>query len=166
MGSWETEVTVTAMAATKTKAPWMMTTEDPMRDSGEARPRSWMVAGKGRKSSWEKWNLEIMSSKLTRNDEALRPIFASFDVLSIRSTIENGIERLRVGCQFTRSVEIERFHGRYRWVEIYFHAASHIPYLYIGINTLRLIDLSDINHALRRMSNDGAQVRRMRRCFT
>ena len=102
----------------------------------------------------------------TRNDEVLRPVFASFEVLSIRLTIENGIERLRVGCQFTRSVEIERFHGRYRWVEIYFHAASHIPYLYIGINTLRLIDLSDINHALRRMSNDGAQVRRMRRCFT
>ena len=48
----------------------------------------------------------------TRNDEVLRPVFASFEVLSIRLTIENGIERLRVGCQFTRSVEIERFNGQ------------------------------------------------------
>jgi len=56
-------------------------------------------SGKRTKELMGKWNLEIMSSKLTRNDEALRPIFASFDVLSIRSTIENGIERLRVGGQ-------------------------------------------------------------------
>ena len=63
-----------------------------------------------------------------------------------------------VGCQFTRSVEIKRFHVTNRcWVEIYFHAASHIHYFNIGINTNNLIDLSDINHALRRTSQAGAQ---------
>jgi hypothetical protein len=42
-----------------------------------------------------------------------------------------------------------------------FQAASQIHYLKIGISTVNLIDLSDFNHALRMMSDAGAQVRQI-----
>ena len=53
--------------------------------------------------------------------------------------------------------------------EVDFHAASQIPYYHIGIKTMNLFDLSrsDINHALRWMSDAGAQVSKTDgQCFT
>jgi len=54
-----------------------------------------------------------------------------------------------------------RFHAGGTWREVDFQAASQIHYLYIGISIVNLIGLSDFNHALRMMSNAGAQVRQI-----